>query len=103
VGSNVVRQHLMAHPEDKARILDIIVRGRKLWSELPTVEAIYKRELLFQEGMKQHHDVVADYEIWPGRRLLDTTPEERLQAAEAWSREMQESRLVYMGLGEAVG
>jgi hypothetical protein len=102
VGSAVVRQHLLAHPGDRERLLELIVRGRRLWSELPTIEVIYRRELLFQQGMLQHSGVIGDYEIWPGRRLLDTTPEERCEAAGRWSREMQESRLVYMGLAEAV-
>ena len=48
--------------------------------------------------MLQHADVAGDYEIWPGRLLLDTTPEERLMTAQEWSQRMQESRLAYMGL-----
>jgi hypothetical protein len=43
--------------------------------------------------------VVGDYEIWPGKRLIDSSPEERLMTAATWSFEMQESRLAYMGLG----
>ncbi len=102
VGSSVIRQHLIESPDDKPRLLDIIVRGRKLWSELPTAEVIMRRELLYQEGIEQHADVVGDYEIRPGQRLLDTTPEERLQMALDWSNDMQESRLAYMGLEEAI-
>jgi len=102
VGSAVVRQHLIDHPEDKPRILDLIVRGRKLWSELPTQEVIFRREIFFQEGLEEHADVVGDYLIWPGKRLIDTTPEERLIAAHTWSTEMQNSRLQYMGLPEAI-
>jgi hypothetical protein len=98
VGGAVVRQHLLAHPEDKARVLDIITRGRELWTQLPTAEVIFKRELYFQEGLEQQREVVGDYEIWEGRRLIDTTPEERLMAANNWSQEMQNSRLRYMGL-----
>lgn len=102
VGSAVVRQHLLAHPDDQPRVLDIIVRGRQLWADLPTSDVIMKRELYFQEGLEQHAEVVGDYEIWDGRRLIDTTPEERLEAAESWSAEMQDSRLRYMGLAEAI-
>jgi hypothetical protein len=46
--------------------------------------------------------VVGDYEIWPGRRLVDTTPAERQSTAEGWSNEMKTIRLKYMGLEEAV-
>lgn len=102
VGSAVVREYLLAHPDEKPRVLDIINRGRALWAGLPTADVIMKRELLFQEGLQQHADVVGDYEIWPGKRLIDTTPEERLVAAETWSMEMQNSRLQYMGLPEAI-
>lgn len=102
VGSAVVRQYLLDHPEEKPRVLDIITRGRKLWEELPTDDVILKRELYFQEGLEQHAAVVGDYEIWDGRRLIDTTAEERLGAANTWSAEIQDSRLRYMGLEEAI-
>lgn len=103
VGSAVVREHLERHPEDREHVRDIITRGRQLWAQLPTTDVIFKRELYFQQGLELHADVVGDYEIWPGRRLIDTTPEERLVAANTWSAEMQNSRLEYMGLtGEAV-
>lgn len=102
VGSAVVRQHLLDHPEDRPRILDLITRGRKLWSELPAQEVVFRRELYFQEGLQQHAAVIGNYEIWPGKRLIDTTPEERLVAAHTWSMEMQNSRLQYMGLAEAI-
>ena len=102
VGSSVVRDCLRKRPDEKSRVLDIIVRGRQLWANLPTTEVIFKREMLFQEGMRQHADVIGEYEIWSGRRLIDTTPEERLSAAASWSADMQNSRLQYMGLAEAI-
>ena len=100
VGSAVVREHLEKYPEDRERVRDVITRGRQLWARLPTTDVIFKRELYFQQGLELHADVVGDYEIWPGRRLIDTTPEERLVAANTWSAEMQNSRLEYMGLSE---
>lgn len=102
VGSAVVRQYLSEHPEERERVRDIISRGRELWTQLPTTEVIFKRELYFQEGLEQQSDVVGDYEIWEGKRLIDTTPEERLEAAHNWSMEMQNSRLEYMGLAEVI-
>lgn len=102
VGSDVVRRHLIEHPADHPRILELIRRGRDLWAELPTGDIIRRRENLFQEGVEQHRDLIGDYEIWPGRRLADTSPEERLETANRWSREMQDSRLAYMGLEEAI-
>lgn len=102
VGSAVVRRHLEEHPEDQPRILELIRRGRELWAGLPTNDVIFHREQLFQQGLERHAERLGDYEIWPGRRLVDTTPEERLEAANRWSSEMQDSRLTYMGLAEAV-
>jgi hypothetical protein len=102
VGSDVVRRHLEAHPEDRPRILELIKRGRRLWAELPTAEVIYRREVLFQQGIEPLAGLLGDYEIWPGTRLIDTTPEQRLEAAQTWSREMQDSRLTFMGLAEAI-
>jgi hypothetical protein len=52
--------------------------------------------------MRQHAAVIGDYEVWPGRRLLDTTPEERYTTAERWTDEMAVARLGYMGLEEAI-
>ncbi len=102
VGSAVVREYLLAHPGQKAHVLDIIIRGRALWASLPASEVVFEREILFQEGLQEHAALVGDYEVWPGRRLIDTTPEERLMAAHTWSAEMQNSRLRYMGLPEAI-
>ncbi|HVR38682.1 MAG TPA: VlmB-like protein [Thermoanaerobaculia bacterium] len=102
VGSAVVRNYLREHPDEKSRVLDIITAGRALWARLPTIDTIMHREVLFQEGLQQHADLVGDYEVWPGRRLIDTTPEERLMTAHTWSMDMQNSRLRYMGLPEAI-
>ena len=66
---------------------------------LPVLDVILRREQLFQEGMQQFAHVIGDYELAPGRRLIDTTPEERLMMAATWSMELQDSRLAAMGLG----
>lgn len=102
VGSSIARDHLARHPEQKPAVLDLLQRGAALWSRLPVEQQLIRRESLFQEGMRAHLAEVGDYEIWPGRRLADTTVEERLQAAFDWSAKMQTSRLGYMGLAEAV-
>jgi hypothetical protein len=102
VGAAIARQHLIDHPEDRARVLAMITRGMAFWDELPTHEMVLRREKRFQEGMLEQADVIGDYEIWPGRRLIDTTPDERQAAAERWSDEMKHKRLKYMGLEEAV-
>jgi hypothetical protein len=101
VGSWVVRRHLLDHPGDKPRVLELITSGRRLWEELPVAETIYRREVLFQQGLEHHADAVGDYEVWDGRRLVDTGPEERLETVLRWSTETQDSRLDYMGLPEA--
>ena len=100
VGSSIVREHLLAHPGDRPRLLALVAEGRALWDELPVIDVVYRREVLFQEGMTAMAEVVGDYEIWPGRRLVDTTPEERLLTAAGWSQAMQDSRLAYMGLAQ---
>ncbi len=102
VGSSIVREHLRRDPAIRGRLMDIVRRGRALWDEIPDRAYILRREELFQEGMLQHAGVVGDYEVWPGRRLLDTTPQERYETAERWTDEMAQARLVYMGLEEAV-
>lgn len=102
VGAAIAREYLIAHPEEKPRVVEMIRRGMRMWQELPVHAMVHRRELLFQEGLAQQSDVVGDYEIWPGRRLVDTTPAERQEAADRWSQEMKEIRLRYMGLEEAL-
>jgi hypothetical protein len=103
VGSWFVRHHLITHPEDKEEILSLVLEGRRLWNELPTVELIWRREVRYSEAIQPLADVLGDYEIWPGRRLIDTTAEERLLKTLEWSNEIQDSRLRYMGLEDAIG
>jgi hypothetical protein len=103
VGASVARQYLADHPERRSDVLALIRRGMALWGELPVHDLVNRREELFQLGLERHADVVGDYEIWPGRRLVDTTPAERQRTADGWSNELKEIRLKYMGLGEVLG
>jgi len=99
VGSAVIKQYLQANPGELPRLKDLIDRGRAMWGSLPVLDMILRRERLFQEGMQPLAHVVGDCELTPGKRLIDSTPEERLMMAATWSLEMQDSRLSYMGLG----
>jgi hypothetical protein len=101
VGSWFVREHLIANPHEHDRVAALIAQGRAFWDSLPTAELLYRREVLFQQGIEEHCDVIGDYEISPGRRLIDTSAQERLLMATSWSREVQEARLAYMGLGDS--
>ncbi|MFF0630163.1 VlmB-like protein [Streptomyces sp. NPDC004296] len=103
VGADVGRRWLQEHPKDKDRVVAMIRRGMEMWDELPTHDMVYDREVRFQAGLELHADIVGDYEIWPGRRLLDTTPQERQDTADAWSDDMKAKRLKYMGLEDALG
>ncbi len=101
-GSWFVRRHLIEHPGDRGSLVDLLREGRRVWGGLPIVEIIVERELQYQQGIEQHRDQIGDYEIFPGRRLIDTTAEERLMMALSWSQEVQTQRLTYMGLPEAI-
>lgn len=102
VGSSIIREHLLRHPGYRPRLMDILTAGRKLWDELPDRRYVIHREELFQEGMAGQAGRIGDYEVWPGRRLLDTTPDERYDTADRWTVEMAESRLEYMGIADAL-
>jgi hypothetical protein len=99
VGSAVIKQYLQANPGELLRLKDLIERGRALWGGLPVLDMILRREKLFQEGMQQLAHIIGDYELAPGKRLIDSTPDERLIMAATWSIQMQDSRLSAMGLG----
>ncbi|MEU8800809.1 hypothetical protein [Spirillospora sp. NPDC048819] len=102
VGSDIVREHLRRHPKYRPHLIDLIRRGRRLWDELPVEEFVMHREELFQDGMHAHADLLRDYEVFPGRKLLETTAKERYDLAERWTDDMAEVRLPYMGVPEAV-
>ncbi|HET9139829.1 VlmB-like protein [Actinophytocola sp.] len=102
VGAAVARQYLLDHPKRRDDVLALIERGMRLWAGLPVRAMVRRREELFQAGLAQHAGVVGDYEIWPGRRLVDTTPVERLTTAEGWSAELKSVRLKYIGLEGAL-
>lgn len=102
VGSSIVREHLIREPGYRPRLLDILTRGRQLWDGIPDRKYVLEREELFQAGMHEHAHLIADYEAWPGVRLLDTTPEGRYDTAEQWTDEMAKVRLSYMGIPEAL-
>ncbi|MFC4031596.1 VlmB-like protein [Streptomyces polygonati] len=98
VGSAIVREHLIKHPEYRPRLMDILERGRRLWDRIPDRGFVIHREKLFQQGMRDHSELLASYEVWPGRLLLDTTPDERYDTAEHWTDEMAVVRMKYMGI-----
>lgn len=98
VGSTIVRRHLQARPGERDRLTDLIERGRGLWETLPVLDVLGRREELFQKGLEELREVTGDQEIWPGRRLVDTTAEERIDMALSWAAELQATRLAYMGL-----
>lgn len=102
VGADIARRYLIDNPGERARVVALIREGMEMWHYLPVQEMVMNREEWFQEGLIEHADVVGDYEIWPGRRLIDTTPEERQTAADQWSQEMKAIRLRYMGLEESL-
>ncbi|MHA5052133.1 ferritin family protein [Streptomyces sp. SD15] len=98
VGTTIVRRHVRSHPEELDRIRELVARGSELWSRLPVQELTFRREQLYQQGLEQQRDLAGDYELWAGRRLVDTTAEERMLAAAEWARATQEARLADMGL-----
>jgi hypothetical protein len=102
VGSSIVREHLIRNPGYRSRAMEIVIAGRKIWDEVPVLKYVLRRENLFQEGMREHADLLDGYEVFPGRKLLETTATERYDIAEHWTDEMAEARLRYMDLAEAI-
>ncbi len=98
VGSEIIREHMRNEPGYLPRLREVLAEGQQLWDDLPDKKYVMHREELFQVGMHAHADIVGDYEIWPGRRMLDTTPDERYDTVERWTDEMAEARMAHMGL-----
>lgn len=101
VGASIVKDHLEKHPESKEHIMALIKMSVEKWSSLPTDEIVLRRERLFQQDLHHFADTLSDYEITSGLRLIDSTPEQRLDIANALTRELQVGRLEYMGLTDA--
>lgn len=102
VGSSIVRNELRQRPQYRPRLRELLAAGRKLWEELPERDYVMRREELFQQGLREHAGMAGDYEVWPGRRLVDTTPAERYDTAAGWTDKMARVRLCYMGLEDAL-
>ncbi|MFB6890801.1 VlmB-like protein [Kitasatospora sp. NPDC056327] len=98
VGSEIVKRHLERDPSLGEHLADVVRRGNELWATLPVLAVLKHREELFQEGIRGIADVIGDHEIWPGRRLLDSTPDERMATALEWAAQTQAARLAYMGM-----
>lgn len=98
VGSEIIRQAVERDPSVRPRLAELLDDGQQLWASLPVVAVVQRREELFQQGLDRWPEVVGDYELCEGRRLLDTTVEERLALAMEWSSQMRASRLAYMGI-----
>lgn len=98
VGSSILREHLLKRPDDKVRVMQAIGGGLELWKSLPIRDVIIQREMLFQQGIAELASFLGDTELIPGRRLVDTTVEERLGLQMQWSAEMQKARMAYMGV-----
>ncbi|MFI6229690.1 hypothetical protein ACIBCR_20510 [Micromonospora echinospora] len=102
VGTSIIREHLQQHPEEKERLVELIRGGMRLWEQLPVADQLNRWENWFQEGIAPHVATIGDYEIWDGRRLVDTTPEERIQKALEVTSTVHSTRLTDMGLGRAL-
>ncbi|MEU4565256.1 hypothetical protein [Micromonospora sp. NPDC023956] len=102
VGTSIIREHLQQHPDEKERLVELIRGGMRLWEQLPVADQLNRWENWFQEGIAPHLEMIGDYEIWDGRRLVDTTPEERIQKALEVTSTVHSTRLTDMGLGRAL-
>ena len=102
VGTSIIRDHVQQHPDERDRLVEIIREGMRLWERLPVGDQLTRWENWFQEGIAPHHDLIGDYEAWDGRRLVDTTAQERIQKALEVTSTVHSTRLTDMGLGRAL-
>lgn len=102
VGAAIVKEHLESDPTKKEMLFDLIKEGMAVWSNIELSAETLRREQLFQQGMLEHKTLLEGYEIAPDIRLLDTTPEQRMELAQQWSRETQAVRLKFMGIPNAL-
>ncbi|GAB3131413.1 hypothetical protein GCM10027289_17560 [Tsukamurella serpentis] len=104
VGSEIIRRRFTAHHDV---ISEVLAEGMALWQDLPIIREMTSREEAFDAGLAQVREaslndplaeLLRTYEVWDGRRLIDTTAEEPIGTALEWSESAQHSRLEYMGV-----
>jgi hypothetical protein len=100
VGSEIIRRRVSDSPESRETLLDLLHQGQDLWASLPMRKIQVMQEAMFQQGLEQHADHIGNYEIWDGTRLIDTTPEQRVETAHRWVEEIQHARLRHMLLAD---
>ncbi|BCJ68110.1 acyl-CoA dehydrogenase family protein [Polymorphospora rubra] len=102
VGTSIIRDAVHQNAEERDRLVEIIRDGMRLWEQLPVGDQLTRWENWFQEGIVPHRELIGDYEAWDGRRLVDTTAQERIQKALEVTSTVHSTRLTDMGLGRAL-
>ena len=98
VCAEIVKRGIDADAATRRRVVECIQAGFALWEQLPVYDMLLARENLYQEGMLAQPERVAEYELEPGLRLLDTDQNARIALASQWSQQMQAERLTYLGI-----
>ncbi|AOY82444.1 hypothetical protein BJP36_23585 [Moorena producens JHB] len=96
--ANIIKEAIERNPQVLGQVGTVLYDGMELWKKIPIKDIVYKREVLFQKGMFEHKNIVGDQPLTEELRLIDSTPEQRLQLTFEWTQQMQASRIKYMGL-----
>ncbi|NET58789.1 MAG: hypothetical protein F6K47_22360 [Symploca sp. SIO2E6] len=96
--ANIIKKAIEGNPQVIGQVGSVLHDGMELWKNIPIQDIVYKREVLFQKGMLEHKNIVGDQPLTEELRLIDSTPEQRLQLTFEWTQQMQTSRIKDMGL-----
>ena len=69
-GSSIVKEHVVAHPQDRGRLEDLVGRGQEPWG-VPVLDMLGRRGALHRAGSGEYRDATADHRLRPGRRTVD--------------------------------
>ena len=98
VCADIVRREINASDQTRKEVSACVREGLQLWERLPVAEMMFEREQDYQAGMRQFPDLVQDYYLDDGLPLLNSTPEQRIELAIKWSKELQYARMADIGL-----
>ncbi len=98
VCANIIKEAIERNPQVFAQVATVLHDGMELWKRIPIEDVVYQREVLFQQGMLEYKEIIEDQLLTDKLRLIDSTPEQRLQITFEWTQQIQASRMRYMGL-----
>ncbi|MFC4158501.1 hypothetical protein [Chitinimonas lacunae] len=98
VCANILRAHLLHHPQDWPTLARFVADGLTRCRELPVAALMLERAAQYQLGLDSHRYCLGEAEFEFGLRLADSSPAQRVALALERADTALTSRLTHIGL-----